>query len=175
MRSRWNTVLRGSELKAVVTKWATDRKIANERTMHDPIDRDQVPQHESWGGYPASDEKPDASPDVNYTNPKGKGKGDWNTKGGKGFITQTSSPIMLAMLQDAFACNGRYREILSDKRIAEPYKLPPPPEPRAKAHCQCCGAMRLPKDLSHHTGGWSCGQTCADTLAQWAKRRAAKD
>ena len=65
--------------------------------MHDPMDRDHVPQHASWGGYPASDEKPDASPDVNYMNPNGKGKGDWNTKGGNGFITQSSSPIMLAM------------------------------------------------------------------------------
>ena len=69
------------------------------------MDPDHVPQHASWGGpaewgwanWLASDENLATPTDVNYTNPKGKGKGDWNTKGVEGFNTQSSSPIMLAM------------------------------------------------------------------------------
>ena len=73
------------ELRAVVMKWAINRKIENERSLHDPMDCNQAqvpespdnswfPQNE-WPMGPHEGTQEGSPQDVNYMYAKGKGGG----------------------------------------------------------------------------------------------------
>ena len=97
------------ELRTIAMNWAINRKIENERSVHDPMDCNQAQEwgaQEDWG-WPAGIQEEMSPPpmEVNYVNAKGKGKGDWNSKGGKGLGNQ-SSPAQYHMMMAMKAMKG---------------------------------------------------------------------
>lgn len=102
------------ELRLLVAKWALNRKIEHERSECDPMDFNQAqtwgsPEQWDWNTNTQDDQlrnqqklpQPTTPPtDVICMYSKGKGKGDRNSKGGKG-TSNSSNPaqyyIMIAM------------------------------------------------------------------------------
>ena len=106
------------ELRAVVMKWAINRKIENERAQHDPMDCNhaQGPEYSdpnwNWtqGDWPsgAQEGTPEGSPqDVNYMNHKGKGGGKGDSKGGKGPSNYNPLQYHFQMMMKAMKGGGK--------------------------------------------------------------------
>ena len=102
------------ELRAVVTKWAVNRKIENERANHDPMDCNPVQDNqwpdstwEDWQGYTQSTPTEQSPQDVDYMNANSKGKGKGDSKGGKGPSNQNPAQYYFHMMMKAMKGGGK--------------------------------------------------------------------
>ena len=86
------------DLRAVVMKWATSRKIENERSVHDPADcnhaqsADWTPQGD-WSDGTQHGNHEGTSHDVNYMYSKGKGAGKGKHKGARDLVISSRHNI----------------------------------------------------------------------------------
>ena len=118
------------ELRAVVMKWAINRKIENERSTHEPMDCNQAqnwdpawgtPEEWNWGSNQEEKQEPPTDVDYMNNNQKGKGKGDWKSGGFSGGGKRNSSiQHSTILLSNDDEINERWRKsrIRRERRIS---------------------------------------------------------
>ena len=111
------------ELRAVVMKWAINRKIENERSTHEPLDCNPInwdpnwgaPEEWNWGTQTQEETNTQQPTDLNYVN-SGKGKGDGKSGGysggGKGTQAYNAAQYFFQMMMKSMkgGTKGTYNQ-----------------------------------------------------------------